>query len=131
MSLEIIIQAIVSGLLMGFIYALIAAGLSLIFGMMGIVNFVHGEFLIIIKIPGIDMLLNPGVDLLLNQPGNNGLCVIYIAASTGSVRLDWKSVFFCHVVSVCWLFPTISDSLRLFTKVPISPPSNPTQQASP
>lgn len=94
MSLEIIIQAIVSGLLMGFIYALIAAGLSLIFGMMGIVNFAHGEFLIIIKIPGIDMLLNPGVDLPLNQPGNNGLCVIYIAASTGSVRMDWKSVFF-------------------------------------
>lgn len=45
MTIEIIIQAVVSGLLMGCIYALIAAGLSLIFGLMGIVNFAHGEHL--------------------------------------------------------------------------------------
>ena len=47
MTIEIIIQAIVSGLLMGCIYALIAAGLSLIFGLMGIVNFAHGEHLML------------------------------------------------------------------------------------
>ena len=35
------------GLLMGFVYALIAAGLSLIFGLMEIVNFAHGEFLMV------------------------------------------------------------------------------------
>jgi branched-chain amino acid transport system permease protein len=44
---EIVLQAIVSGLLMGFVYALIAAGLSLIFGLMEIVNFAHGEFLML------------------------------------------------------------------------------------
>jgi len=44
---EIIIQAIISGLLMGFVYALIAVGLSLIFGLMEIVNFAHGEFLML------------------------------------------------------------------------------------
>jgi branched-chain amino acid transport system permease protein len=47
MTQEIIIQAIVSGLLMGFVYALIAVGLSLIFGLMEIVNFAHGEFLML------------------------------------------------------------------------------------
>ena len=47
MTIEIIIQAVVSGLLMGCIYALIAAGLSLIFGLMGIVNFAHGEHLML------------------------------------------------------------------------------------
>ena len=47
MTQEIIIQAIISGLLMGFVYALIAVGLSLIFGLMEIVNFAHGEFLML------------------------------------------------------------------------------------
>jgi branched-chain amino acid transport system permease protein len=44
---EIVAQSLVSGLLMGFVYALIAAGLSLIFGLMEIVNFAHGEFLML------------------------------------------------------------------------------------
>lgn len=42
-----LLQGLVSGLLMGFVYALIAAGLSLIFGLMEIVNFAHGEFLML------------------------------------------------------------------------------------
>ncbi|MDO8476450.1 MAG: branched-chain amino acid ABC transporter permease [Candidatus Rokubacteria bacterium] len=47
MTAEVLLQGIVSGLLMGFVYALIAAGLSLIFGLMEIVNFAHGEFLML------------------------------------------------------------------------------------
>lgn len=42
-----IVQAVLSGALIGMIYALIAAGLSLIFGLMEIVNFAHGEFLML------------------------------------------------------------------------------------
>ena len=47
MTAEVLLQGIVSGLLMGLVYALIAAGLSLIFGLMEIVNFAHGEFLMV------------------------------------------------------------------------------------
>ncbi len=47
MTLEVLLQGVISGLLMGFVYALIAAGLSLIFGLMEIVNFAHGEFLML------------------------------------------------------------------------------------
>src|SRR4029453_14386027 len=47
LTLELIAQAVVGGVLMGFVYALIAAGLSLIFGLMEIVNFAHGEFLML------------------------------------------------------------------------------------
>jgi len=47
MTSEIILQAVVTGLMMGLIYALIAAGLSLIFGLMDIVNFAHGEHLML------------------------------------------------------------------------------------
>lgn len=40
-------QGIVSGLLMGGIYSLVAVGLSLIFGVMGIINFAHGSLMMI------------------------------------------------------------------------------------
>ncbi|MBI2159117.1 MAG: branched-chain amino acid ABC transporter permease [Candidatus Rokubacteria bacterium] len=47
MTLEVVLQAAVGGVLMGCVYALIAAGLSLIFGLMEVVNFAHGEFLML------------------------------------------------------------------------------------
>lgn len=41
---EILISQAVNGLVLGFLYVLIAIGLSIIFGMLGIVNFAHGAF---------------------------------------------------------------------------------------
>src|SRR3954463_10037606 len=41
---ELILSQIVNGLVLGFLYVLIAIGLSIIFGMLGIVNFAHGVF---------------------------------------------------------------------------------------
>lgn len=40
-------QVVVSGTLMGFVYSLIAMGLTLIWGVMDIVNFAHGDFLMV------------------------------------------------------------------------------------
>ncbi len=45
--MELAVQLILYGILMGLIFSLIALGLSLIFGVMNIVNFAHGEFLMI------------------------------------------------------------------------------------
>jgi len=45
--MHVIPQLIVSTLLLGGIYALIAIGLTLIFGVMRVVNFAHGEFLML------------------------------------------------------------------------------------
>ncbi|GGF78641.1 branched-chain amino acid ABC transporter permease [Azorhizobium oxalatiphilum] len=45
MTAAIIIQSLASGLLMGLLYGLIAVGLALIFGLMDVTNFAHGEFL--------------------------------------------------------------------------------------
>ncbi|MFL5257401.1 MAG: branched-chain amino acid ABC transporter permease [Rhodopila sp.] len=42
--LEILLSQIVSGLVLGGLYVLIAIGLSIIFGLLGIVNFAHGAF---------------------------------------------------------------------------------------
>jgi branched-chain amino acid transport system permease protein len=42
--LEILLSQIMNGLVMGFLYVLIATGLSILFGLLGIVNFAHGAF---------------------------------------------------------------------------------------
>ncbi len=45
--MDVLPQLIVSTILLGGLYALIAVGLTLIFGVMRVVNFAHGEFLMI------------------------------------------------------------------------------------
>ena len=47
LSTQLLAQSLISGLLMGGIYSLVAVGLSLIFGLMNIVNFAHGDFLML------------------------------------------------------------------------------------
>jgi branched-chain amino acid transport system permease protein len=47
MTSDLILQAIVSGLLLGGVYSLICVGLTLTFGVMRIINFAHGEFLMV------------------------------------------------------------------------------------
>ena len=44
MDLTFLVQLLLNGIVVGVIYALIAMGLSLIFGVLEIVNFAHGEF---------------------------------------------------------------------------------------
>jgi branched-chain amino acid transport system permease protein len=44
MDTSFLIQLLINGLVLGVVYAMIATGLSLIFGVLEIVNFAHGEF---------------------------------------------------------------------------------------
>lgn len=45
--MQVFLQALVNGILIGGIYAVVATGLTLIFGVMGIVNFAQGEFVML------------------------------------------------------------------------------------
>ena len=65
MTATILLQVAVGGLLMGLIYALVAAGLSLIFGLMDVVNFAHGELLMLAMYATYVVWLVTGLDPLL------------------------------------------------------------------
>ncbi len=65
---DVLAQGILSGILMGFVYALIAVGLSLIFGLMEIVNFAHGEFLMLSMYTAFWAWTLFGLDPLLSVP---------------------------------------------------------------
>jgi branched-chain amino acid transport system permease protein len=70
---ELVLQGVVGGLLMGLVYALIAAGLSLIFGLMEIVNFAHGEMLMLAMFASFWTWALWGLDPLLSLPLTAGL----------------------------------------------------------
>ena len=68
MTTQALLQVLASGLLMGLIYALIAVGLSLIFGLMDVVNFAHGEFLMTAMYVVFGLFLFTAIDPVLLTP---------------------------------------------------------------
>ena len=45
--MPLLVQAVADGLLMGLLYALVAVGLTIIWGLMEMINFAHGEFMML------------------------------------------------------------------------------------
>ena len=103
--MHVIPQLVVSTLLLGGIYALIAVGLTLVFGVMRVVNFAHGEFLMLamyLAFWSFALLgLDPYVTLVLSLP------VIFV--------MGWASY---HIV----MRPVIhaSHNVQVFTTVGLS-----------
>src|SRR5438309_1000767 len=60
-----LVQAIVNGLQMGFLYALVAVGLTIIWGLMEMINFAHGEFLMLGMFGAWGLSAGLGLDPLL------------------------------------------------------------------
>lgn len=69
MGVDILFQAVLSGLANGAVYALVAVGLTLVFGVMRVVNFAHGEFLMIAMYAGYFAWSAGGIDPVLAVPG--------------------------------------------------------------
>ena len=45
--MDIFVQQIINGLVLGSIYALVALGYTMVYGIMGLINFAHGEVVMI------------------------------------------------------------------------------------
>ena len=65
---EQLVQQVVNGLLIGCVYSLIAIGLTLIWGVMNIVNFAHGDFLMLAMFVSFWLYTLVGLDPLLSIP---------------------------------------------------------------
>jgi len=66
--MEILLSSLAAGLIFGMVLALVALGLTIIFGVMDIVNFAHGEFLMIGMYTGLLTAQATGLDPLFMLP---------------------------------------------------------------
>lgn len=86
-SLPVILQALASGLMIGGVFALISVGLTLIWGVMKIINFAHGEFLMIGLYLAYFLITKTGMDpyltMLITTPA---LFLVGIAIFQATIR---------------------------------------------
>src|SRR3954454_4354940 len=83
LSVNLIALQLFAGLALGAIYVLFAIGLSLIFGMLTVVNFAHGAFYMVGAYVGL---------YLLSLGGNFWLCLIAVPLAVGLVGLAVERV---------------------------------------
>jgi branched-chain amino acid transport system permease protein len=77
-SLTLIAQQLVAGVSLGSIYVLVGVGLSLIFGLLTIVNFAHGALFMVGAYVGTYVFL---------KTGNFWLCLVAVPLATGCIGL--------------------------------------------
>ena len=83
MSLTDLAQAVIDGILTGGVYALMAAGLSLIFGVMDIVNIAQGAMVILGAYLSYSLSVHLGIDLFV------GLLITVPAMFALGVAVEW------------------------------------------
>lgn len=66
MNLSFLVQSLIDGILTGGVYALVATGLTLIFGVMNIINFAHGSFMMLGMYVTYFMFVYLGIDPYLS-----------------------------------------------------------------
>jgi branched-chain amino acid transport system permease protein len=80
-------QLALNGVILGLIYALIAVGLALIFGVLRIINFAHGEFLMVgafamtLALPAVGLMYWPAAAAAVAAAGVFGLVVYQLFLS--------------------------------------------------
>src|SRR5258706_3108830 len=77
-TLDLLLLQIVTGIALGAVYVLFALGLSLIFGMLTVVNFAHGAFFMVGAYFGV---------WLFAQTGNFWVCLVLVPLGVGGLGL--------------------------------------------
>lgn len=108
MDLSILLQILLSGLLMGLIFALIAVGLTLIWGVMDILNFAHGEFLMLAMFLSFWMFSLWQIDPLWSLPVT---AIVLMAVGWLTYRLIIKKVL--HAPGLTALLATFGLSILI------------------
>ena len=77
-TLNLLLMQIVTGVALGAVYVLVALGLSLIFGMLTVVNFAHGAFFMVGAYMGV---------WLFAQTGNFWVCLVLVPLGVGTIGM--------------------------------------------
>src|SRR5574340_1180556 len=92
--MEIFLQQIINGLVQGSVYALVALGYTMVYGILGLINFAHGEVVMIgamLAISSLTGLLGIGVPPLLAFPLSAGLAMLgCMALGYGIERIAYR-----------------------------------------
>ncbi len=92
--MDIFLQQIINGLVQGSIYALVALGYTMVYGIMGLINFAHGEVVMIgtlVTISVVGLLLKLGLPLALAGPlALFAAVVVCMALGWGLERIAYR-----------------------------------------
>mgnify|MGYP002144367816 CR=1 FL=1 len=78
--MEYFLQQLINGLTLGAIYGLIAVGYTMVFGIIGMVNFAQGEVMMLIAYTAYSLTTVPGMNFWLLLP-----CVLVVSVLMGLV----------------------------------------------
>ncbi|WP_337870632.1 branched-chain amino acid ABC transporter permease [Meiothermus sp.] len=88
--LSILPQTILEGLLLGFVYAMVALGYTMVYGVLGLINFAHSEVFMIGAVIGLEVFRfwgNPEAPVISNPFLLLLVALIFAAAGSGTMAI--------------------------------------------
>ena len=104
-----LVQLTVNGIVLGLLYALIAVGLALIFGVLEIINFAHGEFLMVgafamaFALPAVGLLYWPSLAIAMGAAALCGLAIYELFLSRLRTGEFERSILITLALSIIML----------------------------